>query len=113
MASTSTVKSTAYGAEFATTVPQACVQKGAPFNVALSIKKPAKAKGAVLKVTKVVFAVNGKTVKTLKSAPYRARLGVAPTAASGSTIKVRAIAYLMVHGGKGRGKSTTMAVKVC
>jgi hypothetical protein len=98
------------------TVPSACVRKGTRFSVTLSIKKRTKGKAAgnvLVKVTKVVFAIDGKTVKTDRSAPFRARLTVTRTATSGSRIKLRAKAYLTIHGGKRRAKSITAAVKVC
>jgi hypothetical protein len=81
-----------------------------------SIRKRAKgnAKGSVLvKVTKVVFAINGKTVKTTRSAPFRARLIVPSTVTSGGTIKLRVKSYLKIRGGGRRSKSITVAVKVC
>jgi PKD repeat protein len=115
-ATTSTVTSSAYGAGFSLTAPAVCVRKGASFTVTLSIKKHKKGKAhgnMFVKVTKVVFAIGGKTVTTVRSAPFRAHLTVTHTARSGSTIKVRAKAYLMIHGGRGKAKSTTIAVKVC
>ncbi|MFI5005381.1 MAG: hypothetical protein ACHQE6_10255 [Solirubrobacterales bacterium] len=48
-----------------------------------------------------------------RSAPFRVRLTVTRTATSGSTIKLRAKAYLEIHGGKRRAKPITVAVKVC
>ncbi len=113
---TTTVSSSGDGAAFGLAVPSACVRQGTPVNVTLNVKKLAKskAKGIVLvKVTKVVFAIGGKTVKTTRSAPYRARLTVSPTAISGSTIKLSAKAYLKLGGGKSQAKSITAAVKVC
>jgi hypothetical protein len=115
-ATTSTVTSSAYGADFSLTAPAVCVRKGASFTVTLSIKKHSKGKphgNVFVKVAKVVFAIGGKTVTTVRSAPFRAHLTVTHTARSGSKIKVRAKAYLTTHGGKGAAKSTTMAVKVC
>jgi fibronectin-binding autotransporter adhesin len=113
---TATVKSSGYGADFGLTVPSACVRKGTSFSVTLSIKKRAKGKAQgnlLVKVTKVVFAIDGKTVKTVRSAPFRVRLTVPRTATSGSTLTLRAKAYLKIHAGKSRGKSITVAVKVC
>jgi fibronectin-binding autotransporter adhesin len=104
----------AYGATFSLSAPSACVKAGARFSVTPSIKLPkkGKSKGSV-KVTKVVFTIAGKTVKTLRSAPFAARLTVARGAVSGSTIKVRAIVHLKLRGGKGKSKTLTVGVKVC
>lgn len=115
-ATTSTVTSSAYGDDFGLTAPAVCVRNGASFTVSLSIKKltSGRAHGNVLvKVTRVVFAVGGKTVKTVRSAPFRAHLSVPRSALSGSAIKVRAKAYLRVHGGKLHAKSITVTVRAC
>ena len=111
---TTTATASGYGATFSLSAPKACVKAGAPYTVALTIKQlvKGKAKGSV-KVTKVVFTIAGKTVKTRRSAPFGARLSVARSAASGSTIKVRAIAHLKFRGGKAKAKTVTVAVKVC
>ncbi len=112
---TSTVKSSAYGADFGLAVPSACMRRGLPLTVMLSIKKQTKGKtkNLLVKVTKVVFEIDGKPVKIDRSAPFRVRFTVPPTALSGATIKLRAKAYLKMHGGKGRTKSITVAMKVC
>jgi fibronectin-binding autotransporter adhesin len=113
---TSTVHSSGYGANFGLTVPRACVRQGTAFTVTLRIKKLTKgrAKGAVLvKVTKVVFAIDGKTVKTDRSAPFRVRLALPRSATSGGTVKLHAKAYLKLRRGKSRTKSVTVVVKVC
>ncbi|HXN38458.1 MAG TPA: autotransporter-associated beta strand repeat-containing protein [Solirubrobacteraceae bacterium] len=115
-AATSTTKSSGYGADFSLTVPSICVRAGTPFSVTLNVTKrrKAKIKGNVLvKVTRVVFAIGTKIVKTDRSTPFRIRLTVPRTATSGSTIKLGAKAYLKLHGGKRRAKSITVAVKVC
>ena len=114
-AGTSTVKSSGYGADFSLTVPSACVRTATPFSVTLSIKKQAKGKARghlLVKVTKVVFSI-GRTLNTKLAAPFRVPLAVSRTAASGSTIKLTAKAYLKIRGGKRRAKSITAAVKVC
>jgi fibronectin-binding autotransporter adhesin len=111
-----TVNSSAYGAHFALTVPNSCLRKGAPAMVTLTIKKLTKGKArgnALAKVRKVVFAIAGKTVKTDRLAPFRLRLAAAPTATSGSAIRLRVKAYLKLHGGKSSTKSLTVTVKVC
>jgi hypothetical protein len=115
-AGTSTVKSSAYGADFGLTVPSACLRKGTQFSVTLSIRKQrrAKAKGSLLvKVTKVVFAIGGKPLRTVRSAPFRARLAVPPAATSGSTIKLGVKSYLKLTGGRRRTRSITVPLRVC
>jgi hypothetical protein len=100
------------------TVPTACLRKGTQFSVTLSIKKQRKGKGKakgslLVNVTKVVFAIGGKPVKTVRSAPFRARLTVPPAATSGSTIKLGVKARLKITGGKRPTKSITVPFKVC
>ncbi len=110
---TTTATASGYGATFSLSAPKACVKAGAPYAVTLTIKQltKGKAKGSV-KVTKVVFTVAGKTVKSIRSEPFGVRLSVARSAASGSTIEVRAAAQLKIRG-KHKAKTTTVAIKVC
>jgi hypothetical protein len=112
-----TTKWSGYGADFALAVPSACQRKGTAFSVTLGVKKrtKAKAKGrsVLVKVTKVVFAVDGKTVKTLRSAPFRAQLTLPSTASSGRTVNLSAKAYLVTGGRKRHVKSMTVGLKVC
>jgi len=112
---TSTVSSSAFGASFGLAAPQACVKRGSAFTASLSIKKlKGKIKGAALaKITKVVFILGAKTLKTVKVTPYRAKLTVPAAAASGSSLKIGTKAYLKLHGGKSQTKSLTAIVKVC
>ena len=113
---TTTVTSSGYGAVFGATVPHACVRKGASFTATLSVKTvmaKAKVKGKVLlKLTKVVFTI-GKSAKTDRSAPFRVRLAVPHSAASGSKLKLRSKAYLVLRGGKRPTKTLVTTVKVC
>lgn len=108
---TTTVTSSSYGAVFGATVPHACVHRGAAFTATLSAVKKTKAKGKVLlKVTKVVFSI-GKSRKTDRSAPFRVRLAIPRSAAAGSRLKLRAKAYLVLHGGKRPTKTITTTLK--
>jgi autotransporter-associated beta strand protein len=111
---TSSVEASAFGTNFSLTVPHPCLRRGAPLGVTLTVKKPAGQgkRGVVAKVVKVVFAIAGKKVKTVRSAPYRLKLTLKPAPASGSTVTVRATAYLVVHG-KTRTKSITTTIAVC
>jgi autotransporter-associated beta strand protein len=112
--STSTVNSTAFGTSFSLTVPRPCLRHGAPLGVTFRVTKAlGQGKhGVAAKVVKVVFTIAGKKVKTVRSGPYRLQLSLKPTPATGSTVKVRATAYLLVHG-KSRTKSITATIAVC
>jgi fibronectin-binding autotransporter adhesin len=106
-----TVKTSAYGTELSLSVPRACLRKGAPLNVTLGAK--ALSKGKATRIKKVLFAIAGKTVKTVRSAPYAARIALKPTPAPGSTVKVLATVYLVLPGGKTHTKSIPVSVKAC
>jgi autotransporter-associated beta strand protein len=111
---TRSVKASAYGADFALTVPSVCVREGASLTVALTVKKrTGKVKGPVLlKVTKVAFTL-GKAAKVDRSAPYRARLAVARKAKAGSRVKLSAKASLALRGGRRAAEPLTAVVEVC
>jgi autotransporter-associated beta strand protein len=112
--STSTQVASAFGAEFALTVPRACTRAGSRVTVALSVKKPGKAKGHVLKkIEKVTFAIGRKTLKTVHSVPYRALLTIPRSSASGRTVKIRVIVHALVRGAGRSTKTFTVSVKVC
>ena len=113
--SMATSSSSGYGSRFTVTTPSACVRRDAPFSVALSVKKlkGKAARNALVKVTKVVFTIANKTVKTLRAAPWHALITLAPSATSGATVKIRAKAYVRVRGGKAATKAVTVAIKVC
>ncbi len=111
----STATSSGYGSSFTVTAPSACVRRGAPFSVALTVKKlkGTAARNALVKVTKVVVTIAGKTVKTLRAAPWHTSIKLAPNARPGTTVKVQAKAYLKLRGGKVVVKAVTVAIKVC
>lgn len=111
----STATSSGYGSSFSVTAPSACVRPGAPFSVTLSVKKlkGRASRNAPVKVTKVVFTIAGKTVKTLRAAPWHALITLAPNATGGATVKVQAKAYLKIRGGKVAAKAVAVAIKVC
>jgi autotransporter-associated beta strand protein len=112
---TSTVSSSAYGASFGLAVPRACLTRGSAFTASLSIKKlKGKFKGAALaKITKVLFMLGAKTLRTVKVTPYRAKLTVPAAAVSGSSLRVVTKAYLKLHGGTSQTKTLTAIVRVC
>jgi autotransporter-associated beta strand protein len=111
---TSTISASAFGADFALTFPRVCVRSGSRLAIALSVNKRSKAKGRVLtKVTKVTFAIGRKTVKTARSSPFRVLLTIPRRTASGSSMRVRVTAYLLIRGGGRLTKSFTVPVAVC
>ena len=115
---TGTSKASGYGTNFVLTFPNACVRKGTPFNVTLTLKKKTKGRADAsnrhVKVLKVVFKVAGKTLRTERSAPFRVRATLTEIAASGSRVNLSAKVYLFtIHGGKRRTKTIRVALRVC
>jgi hypothetical protein len=103
-----------FGASFRLMFPAGCVQKRTPFRVSLSATRHRHAKGKVLKkVTKVVFAPAGGPSVSDRSAPFSAQLTIGPNATSGSTLKLRATAFLILRGGGHRSKRLSASLKIC
>jgi hypothetical protein len=105
-----TVRSSAFGADFSLTVPRPCVRKGTRFAATLTIKRAARKRYAVIKV---VFALNRRTSATKRTAPFRAQLAVPAAVASGGTIVVGTKSYLTLRSHRSRTKTVTATVKVC
>ncbi len=110
---TTTVRSSAYGADFALTIPRACVRKGARLIATLTIKRAARKRYTVAKVNKVVFAVNRRISATKRTAPFRARLAVPAAVTSGGKIVIGTKSYVTLRSGKPRTKAVTATLKVC
>ncbi len=103
-----------FAASFRLIFPAGCVQKRTPFRVSLSATRHRHAKGKVLKkVTKVVFALAGGPSVSDRSAPFSAQLTLGPNATLGSTLKLRATAFLILRGGRHRSKRLSASLKTC
>jgi photosystem II stability/assembly factor-like uncharacterized protein len=92
--------------------PKACVPAGTSFTATLSFKKSTKKGAKKVKVTKVVFSIDGKTVKTDKKAPFKQTLTVRSLLA-GSKHKLKARATIKVRHGKSPTKSVSASFGVC
>lgn len=114
---TTTVTSSGFGAAFAITVPKACVAKGTAYVLTLKItkQKRARKRGAqvLANVTRVVFSIDGKTVTTRRSPPYREQFTIKPAARSASKLHLVAKAYLKLRRHKHATKSIAVTVTVC
>jgi autotransporter-associated beta strand protein len=118
----STATSSGYGADFTLIYPHGCVAKDAGFTTTLNVKKQKlKTEQArkriggnlLIKVHKVVFALDGKALKTRRSAPYRQHLTVPTRTRSGTTIRLRVTAYLKLHRPRSGTKSITVRLVAC
>ena len=110
---TRNVLATVPGASITFGVPGGCVQPGSTFKVTLKWKRKKKKGNKFVKVTRADFYVGSKVVKKDKKAPFVQTLKVTASAKRGSTISLRARAYIKVKSGKAPKKSIKASIKVC
>ncbi len=101
------------GASITFGVPQGCVQPNATFKVTLSFKRKKKKGNLFVKVSRTDFYIGSKVVKVDTAAPFVQTLKVTASAKRGSTIALRARAYIKVRHGKVPKKSIRSSIKVC
>jgi len=112
--STRTTSTTVGNTRISLTVPRKCVKAGKSFKVTLGWKRVKKNKnGKLIKITRSDFYIAGVRVKSDKKAPYVQRLTVKVGTTSGSTVEVRARAFMKVRKGKQPTKSVTNTVRTC
>jgi hypothetical protein len=81
--------------------------------VAQGIKRLKGKRSLIATVTKVVFSLRGQPSKTDRSAPYSRRLKMPASTKPGTTVKVRAKAYLRLRHCTRRTKSLAIHVLTC
>ncbi len=101
------------GATLGFAVPRGCVQPGATFRVTLTWKRQKRKGNVFVKVTRADFYIGAKVVKSDRRAPFVQTLKVVATAKRGSTITLRARAFIKVRSGKAPKKSIRSKIKVC
>ena len=101
------------GATIGFAVPRGCVQPGATFRVTLTWKRQKRKGNVFVKVTRADFYIGAKVVKSDRRAPFVQTLKVVATAKRGSTITLRARAFIKVRSGKAPKKSIRSKIKVC
>lgn len=95
-------------------VPRTCLAPGATFKVTMGYKRRSRSRNnRVIKIRRADFYIAGKRVKIDKKAPFVQRLTVAATAARGSTVKLRARAFMKVRRGKSPTKSVYAKIQIC
>jgi hypothetical protein len=104
---------TSNGGSISFGVPRACVHPGQTFTVTLTFKKQKRKGNKFVKVTRTDFYIGAKRVKIDKQAPFRQTLRVTVKAKAGSTISLKARAYIKVKRGKSPKKSITSKIRVC
>jgi hypothetical protein len=101
------------GASISFGVPTGCVQPGSTFRVTLSWKRKKRKGNLFVKVTRADFYIGTKVVRKDKKAPFVQTLRVTASAKRGSTISLRARAFIKVKRGKAPKKSVKATIKVC
>jgi len=101
------------GAKVTLSVPGGCVRPGGILRAKLGWKKQ-KRKGSVfVKVRRTDFFIGRKRVLLDRRAPFALRFKVPLATVPGSTLTVRARAYIKVRHGRSPTKSIRVSVKVC
>jgi len=101
------------GATLSFQVPAGCVNRGAGFRVKLTWKKQKKKGNVFVKVSRTDFYVGAKRAKIDRKAPFTQTLKVPSTAKPGSSVTLRAQAFIKVTKGKSPKKSVKATIKVC
>jgi len=94
-------------------VPSGCVRRGGTFRTTLSWKKQKRKGNVFVKVRRTDFFVGSRRILLDRKAPFSARFKVPLSAVPGSTLTVRARAYIKVRRGKSPKKSIRATVRVC
>ncbi len=101
------------GAKISFGVPNSCVKAGSTFKVTLTWKKQKRKGNKFVKVRRADFYIGSKRVKIDKKAPFTQTLTVKAGTKAGSTVTVKARAYVKVTKGKSPTKSISSKIKVC
>ena len=100
-------------ARYAVSVPRNCLAPGQRFRVTLKWRRKKRRGNPFVKVRRVDFYRNRKRVKIDKKRPFRHTYKVSASQPPGSTIRIRARAFLKVKRGKAPRKWIRARVRVC
>jgi hypothetical protein len=101
------------GASITFSTPQTCVRPGQRFSVRLTFKRQRRKGNKFVKVRRADFFIGTRRVKIDRKAPFSQVLTVTAGARPGSTLTVRARAYIKVRRGKSPTKSIRSTIRVC
>ena len=107
------VTTTGYGATYILGVPKNCLRPGQRFRVTLTWKRQKRKGNLFVKVRRSDFYLGRRVVKVDSKAPFVHTYAVTVTQAPGSTITLRARAFIKVKRGKSPKKSIRAKVRVC
>ena len=108
-----TVTTTVPGAELGLDVPKGCVRPGQKFRVTLRFRKQRRKGNLFVKVRRVDFSQGTKLKLRDRKAPFTYTFKVQASQKPGSSVTVRARAFIKVTRGKAPKKSIKTTVKVC
>jgi hypothetical protein len=95
------------------TAPRTCVRPGQKFRARLTWARKKRKGNLFVKVRRADFYINSKRVKIDTKAPFTQLLTVKASSTRGSTVRLRARAYIKVKRGKSPTKSLNATFKVC
>ena len=101
------------GASITFTAPRGCVAAGQRFRVRLVWKRQKRKGNLFVKIFRTDFYVGRKIVRKDRKAPFVHTQTVSAGATAGSTVSVRARAFIKVKRGRGPKKSISTTVRVC
>jgi hypothetical protein len=107
------VKTSGFGASYTLTVPRGCVLPGQQFRATLGWKRKKRKGNLFVKVRRTDFYLGSGRVKNDSKAPFVHTYRVVVTQPRGSTITIRARAFIKVKRGKSPKKSIRARIKVC
>lgn len=108
-----TVTATVPGAQLGLDVPKGCVRPGQSFSITLKYKKQRRKGNVFVKVRRVDFFEGAKLRLRDPKVPFRYTFKVKASQKPGSSVTVRARAFIKVKRGKEPKKSIRTTVKVC
>ena len=100
-------------ASYRFSVPRSCVVPGQTFTTTLRWAKKKRKGNLFVKVARVDFYLGSRRLTIDRRAPFVKRYKIVATQQRGSTITVRARAFIKVRRGKAPTKSLRAAIKVC
>jgi hypothetical protein len=110
---TRTTTATTSGATIALGTPNRCVAPGSTFRVTLTWRKQKRKGNRFVKVRRADFYIGTRRVKIDTRAPFTQTLKVTASTRRGSTITVKARAYIKVSRGRSPTKSIRTTLRVC
>lgn len=101
------------GARVTLTGPRGCVPAGGTFVATLKWKRKKRKGNLFVKIRRTDFYIGARRVKIDRRAPFRQTLRVRATAVRGSSIRLRARAFIKVKRGRSPKKSLYVTFRVC